>query len=381
MIGRRRPSGPGDVLPPTSPAPRIPLPISDATDSSDGCYESALSDLEHAITPTDRFFVRSHFPVPRIDSANWVLSIEGEVEHPSAIRYAELTAMPQKEITSVLECAGNSRRFARPRTEGVPWGNGAVGNARWKGVPLADLLRSAQVRTGATEVLLEGADRGNEPGVPGEVNFQMSIPIRTALHPDTLLAVEMNGQPLTPSHGFPVRVLVPDWYGMASVKWLTRLEVLDRPFEGYFRKRAYAFIYEGEGLETPKPPVTFLLVKSLITSPSAGRHHIPEPLLVGGVAWSGSGAIQRVEVSVGPPGPTDDPLWLDAKLYPGGSAHDWTHWELAFPVDRPGFYLIRSRAIDVQGHVQPNEPRWNYRGVGMNPVDTVPIEICPPASL
>ena len=340
------------------------------------CVESSLASLEERVTPTNRFFIRSHFAVPKVDPDRWRLTIEGEVDHPVVLTLSELAALPHREVTSVMECAGNSRSTVRPKPEGVLWGPGAVGNARWKGVPLRELLRTAGVRPTAIELVLEGADRGVEPNTQDEQNYAMSVPIGKALAADTLLADEMNGAPLTPSHGFPVRAIVPGWYGMASVKWLTKLRVVDQPFLGYFRSRAYAYISEGERADAPRVPATNIRVKSLITWPREGQVLSTGPHRIRGVAWSGEAPIQRVDVSTSPATGAGE-KWQPARLFSAPSRSSWTHWELLCDIPDPGFYVVRARATDENGNTQPVQAEWNFRGLGNNSVHAVPVEVRP----
>lgn len=342
------------------------------------CIETPLSALDTPVTPTGRFFVRNHFAVPQIDPENWRLTIEGDVERPLSLTYAELRAFPHRELTALIECAGNSRSSVRPHPEGVLWRNGAVGTARWSGVPLSALLERARVRPEAIEVLFEGLDHGTEPGVEGELNFAMSVSLPKAQDPDTLIADEMNGEPLTPRHGFPVRAIVPGWYGMASVKWLSRVVVLRHPFRGYFRARAYAFIPEGESAEASHRPVTTVRVKSLITWPKEGLILDPGLHPIHGVAWSGAARITRVEVSVGGLSESlEEETWQAATLTEEASPLTWTHWECPVRIERPGFYVVRVRATDEHGNVQPQTAKWNFRGLANNSVHEVPIEVRP----
>ena len=294
---RRRESSP---LSSTEGDPRF-LPLEVRAPTPDArCLEASLSSLDEEITPTNRFFIRSHFAVPRIDPANWRLVIDGEVERPLTLTLADLQELPHRDLTSVLECAGNSRVSVRPKAEGVLWGHGAVSAARWRGVPLRAVLETAGVRPSAIEAVMEGADSGHEPGVADELRYAMSIFVGKAFDEHTLLVDQMNGEPLSASHGFPVRAIVPGWYGMASVKWLTRIIVTEKPFQGYFRSRAYAYIREGESSDAPKPPVTSVRVKSLVTWPKEGQVLAPGPHRLRGVAWSGEASILRVDVSTSP---------------------------------------------------------------------------------
>src|SRR5438067_7677373 len=205
--------------------------------------ETPFEKLDSFITPTESFYVRTHFPIPSIDRDAWWLRIEGEVEKPFAINYEELLDLEWKTIPATLECAGNNRSFLEPKVKGVQWGLGAVGTAEWTGVPLATLLDRAEVKSEAREVILEGTDGGalEEPKRPsGKVQFARSIPLAKA-RKDVLLAYQMNGNDLPPQHGFPLRAIVPGWYAMASIKWLQRIIVTDKSFMGYYQTMDYAY--------------------------------------------------------------------------------------------------------------------------------------------
>src|SRR5437879_525289 len=198
--------------------------------------EMPFEKLDGFITPTKSFYVRTHFPIPKIDQHKWRMRIEGEVEKPFEISFDELSKLESKKIPATLECAGNNRSFLEPKVKGVQWGLGGVGNAEWTGVPMSILLDRAGVRSTACEIILEGADRGKleDPKSPrGELNFSRSIPLEKAR--DVLLAYKMNDVYLPPEHGFPVRAIVPGWYAVASIKWLQRIIVTDKPFNGYYQ--------------------------------------------------------------------------------------------------------------------------------------------------
>src|SRR5439155_11230420 len=226
--------------------------------------------LNSATTPTEQFFVRSHFPVPKIDLQAWRLKVEGQVNRPLEFSFDELTRFPTHTTTMVMECAGNSRIFLSPKVGGLQWELGAVGNAEWTGVPLADVLHKAGLKPEAVEVVLEGADSGEikkEPISPGKISYAHSLPLSKALQPEVLLAYRMNGEPLTASHGHPLRAVVAGWYGMASVKWLTRILVIDRVFRGYFQTSDYTFWDSCDGLPIQLLPVGEVEVKAEIDRP------------------------------------------------------------------------------------------------------------------
>src|SRR5580704_6435421 len=311
------------------------------------CAGASLSHLQDWLTPTSRFFIRNHFPIPNMDASSWSLSVWGEVARPLMLRYDDLAGLPSAEVVALLECAGNSRATMRPSAEGVPWEHGAVGTARWTGVPVRTILEQASPRNNAAYVLFEGADFGKERTAPGalapkECSYAMSLPLEKALHPDTLLVYRMNGDVLPPEHGYPVRLIVPGWYGMASVKWLTNIRLLDKPFRGFHESDYYVYVAEGETGASPGERVTTMLVKSLITWPSRGGFIPTGSHRVRGVAWSGLGPVSRVEVS------TDNGRsWHAAALDASRSSFAWQQWEFQWQVGKPGHYLIRARAIDA----------------------------------
>src|SRR5437588_3983945 len=201
--------------------------------------ETPLENVRSWVTPTRLFFVRNHFELPAIDLESWRLRVGGCVRQAQAWTWDELAALPERSVFATVECAGNGRSFLSPHVHGVQWGAGAVGHAEWTGVPLRLLLEESGVQPGAIEVLFEGTDRGTEADHPEVMPFARSLPLAKALSPDTLLVYRMNGEPLEPRHGFPLRLFVPGWYGVASVKWLRRIEVLDRPFKGYIHSVKY----------------------------------------------------------------------------------------------------------------------------------------------
>jgi DMSO/TMAO reductase YedYZ molybdopterin-dependent catalytic subunit len=308
--------------------------------------ETPLDDVRSWVTPNRLFFVRNHFDMPEIRVEDWRLRVAGCVERAIEWTWDELTAMPERTVFATMECAGNGRSFLTPKPHGVPWGSGAVGHAEWTGVPLRLVLEKSGLRPGALEVLFEGHDRGSEADHPEPMNFARSLPLEKALDPDTLLAYRMNGELLEPIHGFPLRLLVPGWYGVASVKWLKSVEVVDRPFKGYYQTVKYTVQRRtGRGEETTV--VGPMMVKSEIVRPHAG-----EVLGIGtnrlfGVAWGGPEVVGRVEVS------TDGGRsWSEAQLIGPRAPYSWTMWEYLWEVADPGDYVVLARAA-AAGHIQP----------------------------
>jgi DMSO/TMAO reductase YedYZ molybdopterin-dependent catalytic subunit len=311
--------------------------------------ETPLDDVRSWVTPTRLFFVRNHFDVPALDPATWRLRVEGQVERPLALGWEELAAMPERTVFATVECAGNGRSFLRPRVDGVPWGAGAIGHAEWTGVPLRLVLQRAGVRPQAVEALFEGADWGSEPDHPAPMQFARSLPLSKALDPDTLLVMRMNGELLDPNHGFPLRLFVPGWYGVASVKWLQRIELVDRPFQGYFQSVKY--IVRRRIQETAEHVMLgAMAIKSEIIRPAVGATLAVGSNRVFGVAWAGEDAVARVEVS------TDGgETWGEAELLGPRARYSWTLWEYLWEVAQPGAYTLMARATSTNGQTQPTE--------------------------
>lgn len=309
--------------------------------------ETPLSDVQSWVTPVRLFFVRNHFDTPEIDLSQWRLRIEGCVERELELSWEQLNELPARSVFATMECAGNGRSFLRQPVEGVQWGAGAVGHAEWTGVPLALVLQRAGLRADAIEIVAEGADCGSEKGHPDPMPFAHGLPREKALHPDTLLALRMNGEPLEPSHGFPVRLLVPGWYGVCAVKWLTRLTAVSEPFGGYFQTVKYTVrrrTGRGEEVEAVGP----MPVKSEIIRPGSG-----ETLGLGmnrilGFAWAGEEAVAAVEVSV-----DGGRSWGRADLKGLQAPYSWTLWEYLWEAGAPGEYQLLSRAVSDTGRVQP----------------------------
>jgi DMSO/TMAO reductase YedYZ molybdopterin-dependent catalytic subunit len=313
--------------------------------------EMPFSTLDSFITPTKSFYVRTHFPIPNIDRDAWWLHVEGEVEKPFAINYEELLELDSLTIPVTLECAGNSRNFLEPKVKGVQWGLGAVGTAEWTGVPLSTLLDRTGVKSVAREVILQGADGGilEDPKSPaGELKFARSIPLPKARR-DVLLAYKMNGSDLPPEHGFPLRAIVPGWYAMASIKWLQRVILTDRPFCGYYQTLDYAF-WKRRGDIAELAPLTEMQIKAEIARPSHGEA-VPanSNVRVHGAAWTSDAEITKVEVS------TDGgSTWNAGKLLGESQPNAWRLWEFKWQTpSAPGKQTLIARAADSLGRTQP----------------------------
>src|SRR2546428_1030198 len=315
--------------------------------------EMPFSTLDSFITPTESFYVRTHFPIPAIDKDEWWLHVEGEVEEPFAMNYEELLKLESVTIPVTLECAGNNRNFLEPKVKGVQWGLGAVGTAEWTGVPLAILLDRAEVKPEAREVILEGADGGvleEAKRPPGIVKFARSIPLLKARE-DVLLAYKMNGSDLPPEHGFPLRAIVPGWYAMASIKWLQRVIVTDRPFNGYYQTLDYAY-WKRRGDNAELVPLSEMQIKAEIAQPSEGET-VPanSNVRVHGAAWTSNGEITKVEINS-----DDEATWNEAKLLGESKPDAWRLWEWSWKTPaRSGKATLTARATDSNGQTQPTE--------------------------
>lgn len=331
--------------------------------------EMPFEQLDGFITPTKSFYVRSHFPIPKIDKNKWRLLIEGEVEKPFEVNLDELIKLESRKIPATLECAGNNRSFLESKVKGVQWGLGAVGNAEWTGVPLSMLLERAGVKSAAREIIMEGADRGQleDPKSPrGEITFARSIPMEKA--GDVLLAYKMNGVDLPPEQGFPVRAIVPGWYAVASIKWLTRIIVTEKPFNGYYQTLDYAF-WKRDGDQAQLTPLSQLQIKAEIAQPKVGET-VPanSNVRVHGAAWTGDGEITKVELS------TDGgSTWRSAKLIGESKPGAWRLWEFDWKTAaKPGKATLIARATDSNGRTQPVErdlDRGTYMINHLLPID------------
>ena len=336
------------------------------------CSESALASLDSWITPAERFFIRSHFPeIPDLNKSTWRLEVNGEVHNSLSLGFDDVLALPSKELVVTLECAGNSRAYVTPPAEGLGFRHGAVSTARWKGVPLQLLLDKAGLRGSARDIVFKGADHGEEEeeGVAFNLDYRRSLPLDRASHPDTLLAYQMNGEALTAAHGHPVRLIVPGWYGMASVKWLVNIDVWDRPFDDFFQQRRYVAINEGMD-STDREPVSVLKVKSLMTRPRHGEVIQQGPFTIRGLAWSGNGEITKVEVST-----QGGRSWREATLLGEPTPNAWRLWEIDWDASQSGHYILMVRATDSSGDVQPANIMWNFRGYANNSIHTIAVEV------
>jgi DMSO/TMAO reductase YedYZ molybdopterin-dependent catalytic subunit len=332
-------------------------------------HETSIAALGRSwLTPNELFFVRQHHPLPDLDAVSWRLEIGGLVRRPLRLTLDALRMIDHVDAVHTLECAGNGRALMQPfDAHGIPWTHGAVGTALWGGVRLADALMMAGVRPEAKHVWFEAADRPRDPSAPA---FVRSIPIEKAMQ-DVLLAHSMNGRPLPPSHGAPLRVVVPGWYAMASTKWLTGVRLEAEPARGHFMTTAYRYVDPARDGRADVA-VDEMRVKSMVTCPLEGALVRRGVVHARGFAWGGRGGIARVEVS-GDGGRS----WAAAHLLDDGRLHPgaWKAWEAWIELRHAGRAAIAARAIDATGAAQPLKTRPNSGGYGNNSVHRVTVEV------
>jgi DMSO/TMAO reductase YedYZ molybdopterin-dependent catalytic subunit len=338
--------------------------------------EMPLSGFADYITPIDHFFVRTHVYVPTVNLNDRRLKVEGEVANPLTLTMDDIRKMPSVEMVAVTECAGNGRGFYDPAVPGLQWMTGSVGNGRWRGVRLADVLKRAGIKSSGVEVLFDGADQP----IGTMQDFRRSIPVKKALDPNTLLAYEMNGEALPQKHGFPMRVVAAGWASDSWVKWLTSITVLDKEWDGFWMKNAYRKpdhpVAPMTAL-TPEQmkPVTSLQVKTVIASPlDQAVVAVGSPVAIRGVSWSGdAGPVTAVEVS------TDTGRsWKPAKLATGQQTQfGWRQWQYDWTPERDQYYTVMARARDAAGNTQPFAQEWNPSGYGWNVVARVNLRTSP----
>lgn len=325
-----------------------------------------LEALRSDVTPPGLHYVLTHYDMPYVDRSVWRLLVDGLVEEPRTWDLAELAALPRHSVRVTMECAGNGRVMLDPRPVSQPWLNGAVGTADWTGARLVDLLDASGVSPDAVDVVFTGLDHGVERGV--EQDFRRGLPLTEARSPDVLVAYEMNGAPLPLQHGFPARVVVPGWYGMGNVKWLSAITLQGEPFEG-FQNMAYRLRQE---VDEPGEPLTRIAPRALLAPPgfpdfmTRTRVLRPGRVLLEGRAWSGWGPVERVEVS------TDGGAsWTDAELGPESGRYAWRLFTCPWEAT-PGEHSLRVRAHDSTGRVQGTEPAWSRGGFGNNADQALP---------
>jgi DMSO/TMAO reductase YedYZ molybdopterin-dependent catalytic subunit len=327
-----------------------------------------LEGLRYPITPTGMHYLLIHYDIPEVNAADWRLKIQGLVSNQLNLTLEEIKKRPAQTVAVTMECAGNGRALFAPRRISQPWLVEAIGTAEWTGTPLWEILEEAGIRHDTAEIIFTGLDSG----VEGEQvqSYQRSLTVGEAKRKEILLVYEMNGQPLQPQHGYPLRLLVPGWYGMASVKWLDRIEAVAEPFQGYQMLRAYRY---GQAADDPGEPVTVIRVRAVMIPPGIpdfmSRTRLVEagPVTLTGKAWAGRLSVSRVEVSV-----NKGTTWSEAQLGEPLSPHAWRTWTFLWDAT-PGSYTLCVRATDSQGNVQPLDQQWNFGGYGNNGVQRVNV--------
>lgn len=327
-----------------------------------------LEGLRYSVTPTGMHYLLVHYDIPEVNANEWRLNIEGLVSKPLRLTVADIKKRPARTMAVTMECAGNGRALFAPRRISQPWLNEAIGTAEWTGAPLRDILEEAGLLRDAVDVVFTGLDRGVEGD---EVQaYQRSLSVADAMRHEVMLAYAMNGAPLEPQHGYPLRLLVPGWYGMTSVKWLDRIEAVAEPFRGYQMMRVYRY---AQGPDDLGEPVSLIRVRALMIPPGIPDFLTRTRLLqagavtLAGKAWAGRSTVSRVEVSV------DSGLtWSDAKLGEAISPYAWIPWTFLWHA-KLGAHTLCVRATDANGNVQPMEQQWNFGGYGNNGMQQVKV--------
>jgi DMSO/TMAO reductase YedYZ molybdopterin-dependent catalytic subunit len=321
--------------------------------------EMPFDQLGEFITPTELFYIRSHFPTPEIDPGAYRLSIGGAVRRTLRLSYDDIRAMPSRTCVATLECAGNSRVFLVPPAPGAQWGLGAVGNAEWTGVSLSVLLERARLANDVCDIILEGADRGvpkEEPRLPAPISYARSIPKTRAMESDVLIAYQMNGQDLTPDHGYPLRAIVPGHYGMASVKWLSNIIATTQAFQGYWQTSDYAYWDDSAGVPIRRP-LAEMKLKSEIARPCMYETLGPgRPYTIYGAAWAGGTHVTEISISLD--GGTS---WVQGDFLDPVKRHAWRRWKYDWITPaRPGRHTLLARATAADRRAQPDGHNPNF---------------------
>lgn len=327
-----------------------------------------LEALRYDVTPTALHYLLVHFDIPFLDPASWRLRLGGNVKNEMSLSLDDLRRRPRRTLAVTFECAGNGRARLSPRPISQPWLNEAVSTAEWTGTPLAALLDEAGLEPSVLELVFTGADHGVEKGY--EHDYARSLSVSEAKRPDVLLAYEMNGRPIEPQHGFPLRLIAPGWYGMAQVKWLSRIDALSTPFDGYQQRVAYFYKRHPDD---PGEPVTRMRPRALLVPPGFPDYLTRTRILdcgrvtIHGRAWSGQGAISRVEFCV-------DGDWMEVALGEPSGPFSWCAWSAVWDA-APGDHVLSCRATDSGGNVQPTDPPWNLQGMGNNLTQEVRVTV------
>jgi DMSO/TMAO reductase YedYZ molybdopterin-dependent catalytic subunit len=332
------------------------------------CETSLAALVGGVVMPAAHFYVRNHFTTPVLDPELYELTVSGMVDRPLRLSLRDLHNLPSRSLVATLECAGNGRARFDPPVNGEQWNFGAASTAEWTGVPLVEILNRAGLATGAHDVVFRGADSGLVDGASAPVRFERALSVDDARDSGALIAYAMNGESLPLQHGRPVRLIVPGWYSVASVKWLIEIEVIGHPFDAFFQTKRYHYEWVRDG-GVVREPVRLQRVRALIAQPTAGDSLTAGEILVRGVAWSGAAPIDGVDVCIG------EGRWQPAQLIGERRRHSWQWWELFTTSEVRGQTTVRARATDQAGNTQPEQPEWNRLGYGGNAIQTVSVVI------
>lgn len=330
--------------------------------------ETPIEFISTDRVPNTLFYRRNHFSYPQLPSRNYWLPINGLVQRHIAFSLHDLYSLPSKEYELVLECAGNKRSLFEPKLFGEQWEKGAMSQGKWRGVSLKVLLDFAGIHKESKEVIVEGYDYGNRTDDDHVYSYARSLPLDKALHPDTLIAYEYNDEPIPFQHGFPLRLIVPGWYAMASVKWIKQIYVSHTSFKGPFQSNDYIYYPNKENNEGSYP-VTINHVNSTIQSPLSMEILNTGVHLIRGIAWTGADRITKVEISL-----DNGAAWESAVLENSSKKdYGWYSWTYRWDASIEREYVIQSRATDSNNRVQPINPIWNRKGYGYNAVDKIKV--------
>jgi DMSO/TMAO reductase YedYZ molybdopterin-dependent catalytic subunit len=331
--------------------------------------ETPIQFMENDRIQTPLFYRRNHFAYPKFTYSNYFLPINGLVTTPLLLSMQHILQLPSKTIDVVLECSGNKRSLLEPKVFGEQWGKGAISQGSWKGVPLRTLLELSGIKKAAKEVVVEGYDFGERTDLDRVVSYTRSIPIQKALHPDTIIAYEYNNRPIPYKHGYPLRLIVPQWYGMASVKWLKQIRAIGSQFTGPFQNIDYMY-YPNQDNDDGAHPVINMNVNSTIQKPLDMAKLNTGTQIIKGIAWTGKGYITKVEIS------TDNGnTWSYANVTNPISGYKWVSWSYEWMAAEKGIYTIKSKATDSYGQTQPIKPYWNRNGYGYNAIDHIKVKV------
>ncbi|MEO7054098.1 MAG: molybdopterin-dependent oxidoreductase [Rhizomicrobium sp.] len=338
--------------------------------------ETPFTDFDSGVfTPNDKFFVRWHWAPPsEIDPASFRLKIRGQVERELSLSLSDLSKFERVEIAAVNQCSGNSRGFFEPRVPGAQWGNGGMGNARWSGVRLSDVLDKAGAKSGAIVARFSGLDEATVSEAPP---FRKSLGIERARQKDVIIATAMNGKALPLLNGYPIRLVVPGWYSTYWIKALSDIELLDAPDDNYWMKTAYlipdtdhANMKPGQAGVT-MVPINRMVPRSFITNLGAGaKLKTGAKSMLRGLAMGGDCGVAKVEVSS-----DGGQTWRDAKLGKDEGPYSFRQWTAQVPTGAPGEALLAVRCTNTKGEVQPDAPNWNPSGFMRNAVERLPVTV------